>query len=200
VQLAFIQFGAARRCPLFAYAGGAEDRLSRDYPACGAVLFQQPFPQKIESQTSARQLHPAIMEAMPKSLTQALTTPEKIRRLRLFNDKIEVVRRGRFSALVSRPDHGITINFGSGVPMDIEKRGADEESTLALVTTLRFFVQERDGITLGKIADLYETLPVEERAKTSARGAAIANDEFLDRQCGFGLNEGHYSNREGNAR
>jgi hypothetical protein len=123
-----------------------------------------------------------------KSPLEPLSTSQQIQKLKLFNEKIEVVRRGRFATLVSRPDHGFTIKFGSGAPMDIEKRGADEESTLALVTTLRFFVQERDGISLRQIAHLYEMLAVEERAKTSARGAANANDEFLDRPCGFGLN------------
>jgi hypothetical protein len=125
-----------------------------------------------------------------------LSTTEQIQRLKLFNEKIAIVRRGRFRGLVFRPDHGVSISFGSGAPMDIEKRGADEDSTLALVTTLRFFVQERDGITLEQLADLYETLPVEERAKTSARGAANANNEYLERPCGFGLNGDSCTNRE----
>ena len=88
---------------------------------------------------------------MPTSQKKALSTAEKIQRLNLFNYKLEVVRRGRFRTLVTRPDHGITIRFGSGAPMEIEKRGADEDSTLALVTTLRFFVQDRDGITLEQM-------------------------------------------------
>lgn len=36
----------------------------------------------------------------------------------------------------------------------IEKRGADEEAILALATTLRFFVQERDGISLWLVEQL----------------------------------------------
>jgi hypothetical protein len=134
---------------------------------------------------------------MPKnSPPKLLSTPEQIQKLKLFNQKIQLLKRGRFAALVDRTDHGITLNISAGVPMTTEKRGADEESTLALVTTLRFFVQERDGITLGQIADLYESLPVEEQAKTSARGAANAIDEFLERPCGIEIQGKSYSNRD----
>ncbi len=129
-------------------------------------------------------------------VSRTMAIAEKIQKLRLFNEKIEMMRRGRFASLVSRSDHGVTLSISSEAPMAIERRGADEDSTLALAATLRFFVQPKDGITLLQIADLYETLPIEERAKTSARAAAEANGVFLDRLCEFGLNGETFTNRE----
>jgi hypothetical protein len=134
---------------------------------------------------------------MQKKLpSKPLSRNQQVQKLKLFNEKIDLIRRGRFAALVSRPDHGFTLSLAAGAPMTVEKRGADEESTLALVTTLRFFVQERDGVTIAQIADLYDALPVEELAKTSAREAANANEEYLSRPCGVGLNGTNYTNRE----
>ena len=51
---------------------------------------------------------------------------------------------------------------------------------LALATTLRFFVQDRDGISLEQIARLYQVLPVQERAKDSARHAVESLIRFLN--------------------
>jgi hypothetical protein len=109
-----------------------------------------------------------------------LTTAEKLRKFKLFNEKLEVFRRGRFFEQLSGPDHSVTMNFGVGQPTTVEMRSADEEAVLALVTTLRFFVQPRDGIMPTQIADIYDTLQVESRAKESARQAAEAIETYLD--------------------
>jgi hypothetical protein len=112
-----------------------------------------------------------------------------LQKLKLFNEKIETVRRGRFVPQVFRPDHGLTLNFATEKRLTVEKRGADEDATLALATTLRFFVQERDGISLGQIADIYESLPVEDMARKSARSAVDGLDKYLDTPLEFRLND-----------
>src|ERR1035441_2037719 len=97
-----------------------------------------------------------------------MSVAEKLQKLKLFNEKVDVVRRGRFFQQVS-PEHSVKIHFGQNEPLKIEKRGADEEAVLALAITLRFFVQPGDGIMLKQIADIYDSLPVEDMAKQSAR-------------------------------
>src|SRR5438552_9626672 len=62
------------------------------------------------------------------------------------------------------------MNFHGEKPLTIEKRGADEEAILALATTMRFFVQETDGISLRQIAEIYESLPVRRREHRRGRG------------------------------
>lgn len=117
---------------------------------------------------------------MSTKAAKVLSTPEMLQKLKLFNEKIETVKRGRFVPQVFRPDHGITMHFDSEKPLLIEKRGADEEAILALATTLRFFVQERDGISLRQVADIYGNLPVEDLAKQSARSAVDSVEQYLD--------------------
>lgn len=117
---------------------------------------------------------------MSKKPTKSLSTSDMLQKLKLFNDKIETVRRGRFVPQVFRPDHGVTLKFVTEKPVTVQKRGADEDAILALAATLRFFVQERDGISLWQIADIYEGLPVEEMNKESALSAVDSVDKYLD--------------------
>jgi hypothetical protein len=120
---------------------------------------------------------------------------EMLQKLKLFNEKIETVRKGRFVPQVFRPDHGVTMNFATEKPLTVVKRGADEDAILALAMTLRFFVQERDGISLWQIAEIYESLPLEEMEKKSARSAVDSLDKYLDTPCGFVVNGEAMTNR-----
>jgi hypothetical protein len=81
---------------------------------------------------------------------QAFETTEALRRLRLFNEKAEKLQRCSFIEKVFRPDHGVTIHFGEDLPLTVENQGADEEATDALSLTLRFFFNQRDGISLSR--------------------------------------------------
>lgn len=112
----------------------------------------------------------------------------EITRLCLFNEKAELLRRGRFVSQVLRPDFGFTMKFRENEPTDVERRGADEEATLAAAITFRFFIYERDGIELGQIAELYETLPVSDEEKRRARVAADSVKAFLDSPLEIGVN------------
>jgi hypothetical protein len=113
---------------------------------------------------------------------------EMLQKLKLFNEKIETVRRGRFVPQVFRPDHGVTLNFATEKPLTVGKRGADEDATLALAMTLRFFYQPGDGINLWQIANIYESLPVEEMDKKSARSAVDSVEEYLNTPFPFVIN------------
>jgi hypothetical protein len=57
------------------------------------------------------------------------------------------------------------------------------------------FYQQRDGISLEQIAELYETLPVEDRAKQSARTAVKALNQYLDSLTEFTVANEKLTNR-----
>lgn len=119
----------------------------------------------------------------------------EIAKLRLFNEKAKLLRRSRFVSQVFRPDFGFTMKFLSSQPLSVEKRGADEEATLALATTFRFFIQPRDGIELKQIANLYEALPVTDDEKQRVRSAVNSVEALLDSPLEFGFNGKSISKR-----
>jgi hypothetical protein len=114
-----------------------------------------------------------------------MTNAENIDKLKLFNEMAETLLRRDFITQVFRPNHGVTLQFHSDKPLTYEKRGATEEAILAVVASLRFFVQDRDGISFGQMADIYECLPVEEKAKQSARHAADSFESYFASPAGF---------------
>ena len=110
---------------------------------------------------------------------------------------MEIFRRGRFVEQVFSPNKlGVTVNLAPSLRFEIEKRGADEDAVLALVTPLRFFVQPRDGINLQQIVEIYDNLPVEDSAKQSARRAVDSVNNYLDSPLGFSFNGKEFSNRQ----
>jgi hypothetical protein len=113
-------------------------------------------------------------------MAHPLTVQEAKRRLRLYNEKTEVLRNRNFRKQVFIEDHGVEINFRAGAPITATKRGADEEATEALALNLRFFVQERDGISLKQMAELYQQLPVPAEDVKRVLAAVKSVDAFLD--------------------
>jgi hypothetical protein len=123
---------------------------------------------------------PSVLQLNRMSKLRPLTVLEAKHRLRLFNDKAAILRRGNFTGKVFVENHGFTLTFGTNQPTAFEKIGADEDSTLALVTTLRFFVQPRDGISFKQMAELYQLLPVSDEDKENAKKANDDVEGFLD--------------------
>jgi hypothetical protein len=119
---------------------------------------------------------------------------EAAQKLKLFNAKIETLQRGSFMPKVHK-DHGFTVNFSAEEPVSVEKRGADEEATLALALTLRFFVQGRDGISLEQISKIYEGLPLPDQYKQSARRAFENVEAYMESPAGFIFNGTTVTNR-----
>jgi hypothetical protein len=115
-----------------------------------------------------------IKQSKPVTVLEAKQT------LRLFNEKAALLGRGNFKGKVFIENHGFDMTFGKDRPTEVVKRGADEESTLALVTTLRFFVQARDGISFGQMAELYEILPVSDEDKQDAKQKHEDLEQFLN--------------------
>lgn len=107
---------------------------------------------------------------------------EQVRRLKLFNEKAEAIRDGRFVKQVFQPHHGFTwLTPGDGT-MQTEWRGADQDATKALALDLRYFIwsQKRDGINLEQIRELYEALPTGNAEKQKITDLLDSLDRTLD--------------------
>jgi len=109
---------------------------------------------------------------------QSLTsTTDALSVLRLFNEKVDKLLRGSFVRKVFPEGHHLTLHFPDGT---YEERCPDEGDIDAMALTLRFFVQDSDGISLRRIVELYEELPVEDRAREAARRARQSVNAYLD--------------------
>lgn len=95
---------------------------------------------------------------------QTLSISEVIQRLQFFNEKSEELKKRTFLTKASAEDAGFTIRM-TPETVKAERRGADEEATAALVLTLRFFLQPRDGIQIEEIVSLYQELPIPQEDK-----------------------------------
>jgi hypothetical protein len=106
------------------------------------------------------------------------TIGEAIQRLKLFNEKLQTLRERKF--IPQMRNNSFTLTFSSNTAT-WETEGPEEESRLAMASTLRMFVQPQDGINAEQIAELYESLPVEvdPKAKESARKAANGLKEYF---------------------
>lgn len=122
------------------------------------------------------------------------TAGEAVEKLRLFNDKAEKLYRCSFIEKVFREDHGVSVEFGLNRPLEVNKRGSDEEATAAFCCTLRFFLQQRDGIFYDHIRDLYNVLPVPENDKEAVRRWRDKLIAFLDERTELRLHGDNPSN------
>jgi hypothetical protein len=112
--------------------------------------------------------------------TQNISSTEALRRLRLFNEKAEELRSYSFIEKALHKDAGVTVNFDFEHQTAETKRvGADNEARAAMCSVLRFFVQPKDGIEIHKIAELYQSLPVEDEDKHWVSENLRELDEFL---------------------
>ncbi len=85
---------------------------------------------------------------------------DDLRRLRLFNEKADKLRRSSFVAQIFANETGVTISWSVDQPLSVERVGASEEATDAFALTLRFFLQEGDGIKLEGMIDVYSRSPL----------------------------------------
>lgn len=90
---------------------------------------------------------------------QTITIREVVKRLRFFNEKAVELAGWSFLSKASSEDAGVTLHMTPEV-FTASRIGADDESTAAMVLTLRFFLQPRDGIHIDEVVSLYKALPI----------------------------------------
>ena len=88
-----------------------------------------------------------------------------IQRLQLFNEMATKLERKGFVEKMLESGVQFTFEFSPnrwGIKGKIERYGPNEDEIDAFLLTLRFFVQDKDGISIRKIAEYYNRhLPIQ---------------------------------------
>jgi hypothetical protein len=105
-----------------------------------------------------------------------------IETLSVFNRKAEKLNGLRFMASVRENKLNYEILFASEGPV-ISRNLPESEETDAFLLTFRLFLQSNDRISVRKIAQLYERLPVTPDLRTEVETIRRQINEYLD---GFG--------------
>lgn len=114
--------------------------------------------------------------------TSAKPKTENLRRMQLFNDKVNELRQSSFVwNMVTRPS-GVTVSWraGQGQPT-AEVRGPGEESIKSMILDVRFMMQN-DPQSLRNMAELYERLPTDSPHKTNFLKVRADINAYLDRK------------------
>lgn len=112
-------------------------------------------------------------------MNKAGDTSEALRRLRLFNRKAAELSKLSFLDKAFHEEAGASVSIERG-KVHVEKIGADRESTAAFALTLRFFLQQRDGIEIHQIFDLYQDMPISDEDKGWVAVNLKDLDDYLD--------------------
>lgn len=98
-----------------------------------------------------------------------VTLDEAVGRLRLFNEKAEIlVEQRSFLEKVSADGAGFRLRWSDNI-VSTQRIGADDEARDAFVTTFRMFIQPKDNISISQTLDLYEQLDVPDEVKLWAK-------------------------------
>ena len=100
---------------------------------------------------------------------QMLSLEEAVRRLRLFNEKAEILLEKRsFLKKVSAENAGFQFTWLEN-SVSTQRLGADDEATDSFVITFRMFIEPRDNISICQTLELYEQLDVPIEVKQWAK-------------------------------
>ncbi len=131
----------------------------------------------------------------------AVDVEYELRRLQLFNLKVEKLGRSRLVTYMEETG-GTKLTFSGhrvddgGFEMTVEREGPDEEMVDAVTLTLRMFIQKKEPISLRKMATAYDHLPVSPSLKEQFRQIHEAINEALDSPTYVAFNEVKITNRE----
>lgn len=97
-----------------------------------------------------------------------------VKRLKLFNEKVDKLDKLSFTRRVFSEDSGYHLTACIGGEVKSERRGPDEESLDAFLLTMRHFVQNNEEISLHNMALLYDQLT------TNSNIDPVAIDHFMN--------------------
>jgi hypothetical protein len=113
-----------------------------------------------------------MQNRQPKTVLDILST------FHLFKEKAAKLRASPFTKQLGNLRWGYHVDDTTG-DFRIEDIRPDDVSREALILTLRFFVQDSDGLKLKKIVKLYNGLPIPETVKQSVANSLKAFEEAL---------------------
>jgi hypothetical protein len=100
--------------------------------------------------------------------------------LRLFNEKAEKLANCRFIKIVFGQKTGVELRGERGKPLEVIRRGPDDESIDSFVLTFRFFIQDNEKSSFRNIAKIYQALPISEEIKHRFSKARDVLNNFLE--------------------
>lgn len=108
-------------------------------------------------------------------------TAKQLAMMRLFHEKVDKLRRSTFADEVFTKRTGVTFTWDEKGET-VELRGPSDESTEAMVLTLRFMMQNNEETGIGNMAKLYEGLPTTSVHKNCFLEARQKINDGLDRE------------------
>lgn len=114
-----------------------------------------------------------------------------IERLELFNETVEELLGSGLVKEIAEKPHSFDIKFGDVTPegrqkiSTYERRGYDSDYVQSAVLKIRLFTNDgREKISLRKMDELYQSLPIDKEYKDNIAGIRKQTNDYLKENCG----------------
>lgn len=115
-----------------------------------------------------------------------MTVQQAREALLLFNEKAERLERSGFIKQLDETPLSLSLTIGVPDPA-ITTTAPGEDPVDAFVLTLRFFIQNNEPSSFGRLAGVYEALPIPEALRERFRIGRHNLNEFLDSPVSMGV-------------
>src|SRR5688500_13612623 len=103
-----------------------------------------------------------------------MSLEEHISRIKFFNKKAEKLRRLSFTQTIYTQNPQVTASFLlEKSTVEIQTTAPHEEAIDAFLYTFRFFMVNNEDTSFGRMASVYEQLPITEVKKEKFRSARL---------------------------
>jgi len=113
----------------------------------------------------------------------------QIKRLQLFNEKVNLINEFRFARKVAEEQVGAIAEYKKGNGWKAIYIGPDEESIHAVVNTIRMFIQDNDMLSLKKMDSFYSSLPISNGIRDKFHDARMTLNKELDSRTHWSIEE-----------
>ena len=117
-------------------------------------------------------------------------------KLKLFNEKADRLVRSRYVEAATAPNVEFTVSITKSSPPIASSTRPDEEAVDSFALTLRFFLQPRDGISIGQMFDIYESLPLTDEQRDGLQRSKRNVLAYLDGSSPYQQDDRTLTNRE----
>ncbi len=121
---------------------------------------------------------------------------KNIKVLKFFNEKAEKLKNLSFTKItLFKQQSSVSISAKVGKPVNVRRKGPDEEAIDAFVLTFRFFIQDNEKSSFRNLKKTYEGLPIPQQKKDLFNLVRKWLNEFLDSNSILVINGKPLSNR-----
>ncbi len=122
------------------------------------------------------------------------TQEELFERLVLFNQKVDKLESLSFARDIAGSK--FTMKGARGEGFVIERKGPKGEQFDAFILTLRLFMQDNDNISVRKIKESYDILPISNDLKQQFNDSRDEFNKYLDQPSSLSHNNHNFTHRE----